>query len=177
VVGYRLQVTVADDIADELRRRAQTAGQPASRVAATLINLALNTDARLARDRAPARSVSASHDAAQPPSWIEPIAVAERRAWRSELWAAVLALCARYPKELQRLEASWWRNRARTEHLAALDAWRRRSTRPAATRGKNSPSTTSLQTCAMSSNTSQAPLTPLNPARHPTNGSTPPIAK
>ena len=123
-MGYRLQVTVADDIANELQRRAQTAGQPASRVAATLIHLALNTDASLARDRAPARSVSASHDAAQPPSWIEPIAVAERRAWRSELWAAVLALCARYPKELQRLEASWWRNRARTEQLAALDAWR-----------------------------------------------------
>lgn len=123
-MGYRLQVTVADDIADELQRRAQTAGQPASRVAATLINVALNIGATVARDRAPARLVSARRDAAQPASWIEPIAVAERRAWRSELWAGVLALCARYPQELQRLEASWWRYRARTEQLAALDVWR-----------------------------------------------------
>ena len=162
-MGYRLQVTVADDIADELQRRAQTAGQPASRVAATLINLALNTDARLARDRAPARSVSASHGAAQPPSWIEPIAVDERRAWRGELWAGVLALCARYPQA------------PNSSPLWTYGAWR--STRPAATRGKSSPSITSSQTCAMSSNTSQAVLTPSNPGRHPTNGSTPPIAK
>ena len=176
-MGYRLQVTVADDIADELQRRAQTAGQPASRVAATLINLALNTDARLARDRAPARSVSASHGAAQPPSWIEPIAVDERRAWRGELWAGVLALCARYPKN----SSGSKHHGGATEHapnsspLWTYGAWR--STRPAATRGKSSPSTTSSQTCAMSSNTSQAVLTPSNPGRHPTNGSTPPIAK
>ena len=38
--------------------------------------------------------------------------------------AAVLALCARYPKQLARLEATWWRDRARTEQLAALAAWR-----------------------------------------------------
>ena len=123
-MSYRLQVTIADDIADELERRAQMAGQPASRIAATLINLALTTDTSAARDAAPARLVSASRDAGQPPSGIEPMAPDERRAWLSGLWAAVLALCARYPKELQRLEASWWRNRARTEQLAALDAWR-----------------------------------------------------
>jgi hypothetical protein len=129
-MSYRLQVTIADEIADELDRRAQTAGQPASRVAATLINLALNSDTHIGRRNGStagpvsATRLSASRASAQPPSWIEPIARDDRRVWRSELWGAVLALCARYPKELQRLEASWWRDRARIEQLAALDAWR-----------------------------------------------------
>lgn len=124
-MSYRLQVTIADDIADELDRRAEAAGQPASRVAATLVTLALIGDPNAARrDAPPSGSRIAKREATPPPSWIEPLAPHERRAWRSELWAAVLALCARYPQELQRLEASWWRNRARTEQLAALDAWR-----------------------------------------------------
>ena len=123
-MSYRLQVTIADDVADELERRAHAAGQPASRVGATLINLALNTDATAGPSPAAARSASASRRAVEPPSWLEPVAPHERREWRSELWAAVVALYARYPRELDRLEASWWCNRARTEHLAALDAWR-----------------------------------------------------
>ena len=124
-MSYRIQVTIADDVADELDRCAEMAGQPASRIAATLITLALTSHTNTARhDPTPARSRGAERAATRPPSWIEPIAPDERRAWRSELWAAVLALCARYPKELQQLEASWWRNRARTEQLGALDAWR-----------------------------------------------------
>jgi hypothetical protein len=121
-VSYRLQVTVADDVADELESRAQTAGQPASRVAAMLINLALTNHAQT-------RAAMAAHSPAtistRPtrPSWLEPHDPAERRFWRRELWLAVLALCARYPRALDRLVAEWWRRTSRIEHLAALEAW------------------------------------------------------
>ena len=68
--------------------------------------------------------MSASHGAAQPPSWIEPIAVDERRAWRGELWPASLRSARATPKNSSGSKHSWWRNRARAEQLAALDAWR-----------------------------------------------------
>ena len=123
-MSYRLQVTIADDLADELEHRAQAAGQPASRVAATLINLALSVPASPTTTRGTRRSDIATRDTTRQPSWIEPFADHEQCAWRSALWAAVLALCARYPKQLARLEATWWRDRARTEQLAALAAWR-----------------------------------------------------
>ncbi|HTX06969.1 MAG TPA: hypothetical protein VME22_00075 [Solirubrobacteraceae bacterium] len=117
-MSYRLQVTIADDIANQLERRAQTAGQPASRVAATLINLAL-------ADHAGKRNATTPSSPRQMrPPWLEPHDPDERRIWRGELWLAVLALCARYPRELQRLESGWWRTTSRIEQLAALDAWR-----------------------------------------------------
>jgi hypothetical protein len=123
-MSYRLQVTIADDAADELERRADTAGQPVSRVAATLITLALGTTAGPTHAAASTRPRAIDRPASQPASWIEPVDRAARRHWRAELWAAVLALHNRYPKELARLEASWWQNTARIEQLAALDAWR-----------------------------------------------------
>ena len=122
-MSYRLQVTIADDIADELERRADAAGQPSSRVAAALINLAL-TDHTAKRNITTARSPAAISARPRRPPWLEPHDPAERRIWRSELWLAVLALSARYPRELDRLEAEWWRSTSRIEHLAALDAWR-----------------------------------------------------
>ena len=123
-MSYRLQVTIADDTAQQLEQRAQTAGQPVSRVAATLITLALEGNQALAPTTPSTRSRSVDRSVPEPPSWIEPAALAARRLWRADLWAAVLALHHRYPKELARLEASWWQSNARIEQLAALDAWR-----------------------------------------------------
>ena len=122
-MSFRLQVTVADDIADELERRAEAAGQPSSRVAATLINLAL-TDHTAKRNITTARSPAAISAPPTRPPWLEPHDPAERHIWRGELWLAVLALSTRYPRELDRLEAEWWRRTSRIEQLAALDAWR-----------------------------------------------------
>ena len=123
-MSYRLQVTITDDIANQLERRAQTAGQPISRVAATLITLALNTDIQHAGRPTMTRQRTAHRRAPQQPSWIEPFDPPSRRHWRAQTWAAVLAPHNRYPKDLSRLEASWWRDTARIEQLAALDAWR-----------------------------------------------------
>ena len=61
------------------------------------------------------------HDASAP--WLDPRNETRRR-WRSELWAAVLALHERYPDELANLEADWWRSQSRIEVLGALATWR-----------------------------------------------------
>jgi hypothetical protein len=81
---------IADDIADELERRAEAAGQPSSRVAAALINLAL-TDHTAKRNITTARSPTAISARPTRPSWLEPHDPAERRIWRGELWLAVLS--------------------------------------------------------------------------------------
>ena len=129
-MSYRLQVTIADDIADELERRAEAAGQPSSRVAAALINLAL-TDHTAKRNITTARSPAAISARPTRPPWLEPHDPAERRIWRGELWAAVLALSTRYPQELHRLEAEWWRRPAGSNNSPHSTHGASRSTRPA----------------------------------------------
>lgn len=124
-LSHRLQVTVADDVADELERRGAVGGQFASRVAAKLIDLALNGNSRpthrstAASDRTPGR-----HVAEVRPPWLEPLGPADRRRWRSEMWAMVLDLYARYPRQLGNLEGNWWQYPARIEQLGAFVAWR-----------------------------------------------------
>ena len=124
-MSYRLQVTVPDDLADELERRGRAGGQPASRVAAQLLVLAVNggtnhrrkTSAREDRDEG-------RHVVHRPPAWLLPPNRQDREAWRRELWTAVLALHHRYPDALSSLPADWWQDPALTEVLGALVTWR-----------------------------------------------------
>jgi hypothetical protein len=124
-VSYRLQVTVPDDLADELERRGRAGGQPASRVAAQLLGLAVSGGIDHRR-RTPPREVrdEGSHVAQRPPAWLVPPSRLHREPWRRELWTAVLALHQRYGDALSNLPADWWRDPALTEVLGALVTWR-----------------------------------------------------
>jgi len=56
------------------------------------------------------------------PGWLQPPGEQER--WRRELWSAVCGLAERYPGVFSKLVADWWSDRALTEVLGALVAWR-----------------------------------------------------
>ena len=124
-MSYRLQVTVPDDLADELERRAEAGGQPASRVAAQLLVLAVNggTDHRR-KTTAPEERDEGRHVVHRPPAWLLPPNRHDRGPWRRELWTAVLALHHRYQDALSNLPTDWWRDPALTEVLGALATWR-----------------------------------------------------
>jgi len=117
---HRVMITLPDPLGEQLDEHAARNGQRASTAAAQLVRDALihaiDTDRRPARAfRPPAIGQTAP--------WIEP-PDETRKVWRSETWMAILALCARYPKELARLENEWWQRSSRVETLAALAEWR-----------------------------------------------------
>jgi hypothetical protein len=124
-MSHRLQVTVADEVADELERRGHVSGQPASRIAARLIDLALAGNPTRSRNGSPqSDEPGGRHVAPTQTSWLEPADPVDRRWWRSEMWGTVVALHARYPVEMADLEALWWQSTARVEQLGALGTWR-----------------------------------------------------
>jgi hypothetical protein len=114
---HRVMITLPDPLGDQLDEYAARSGQRTSTAAVQLVRHALTSKTRvdLSASRAPAGERAAP--------WIEPTDKT-RAAWRSETWMAILALCARYPKELARLENEWWRRPSRVETLAALAEWR-----------------------------------------------------
>lgn len=124
-MSYRLQITVPDDLADELERRGRVGGQPASRVAVQLLVLAVNGGAAHRQRPAAREDRDAGRHVHRPaPGWLVPPDRRERQSWRSQLWAAVLALHRRYGDALANLPGDWWRDAALTELLGALVAWR-----------------------------------------------------
>ena len=112
-------ITLPDPLGQQLDQHAARTAQRASTAAAQLIRNALSPVGQ--RDRRPAGVTRSTTDGRAP--WIEPTDET-RNAWRSETWMAILSLCARYPKELARLENEWWQQPSRVETLAALAEWR-----------------------------------------------------
>lgn len=116
----RVAITLDEHALAALRRRAQANQEPASRTAARLVRDGLLSDQAPPVDGqqppAPGRPQPST------PAWIEP--PDQREQWRHALWAAVCALQERYPTSLTALPADWWSDRALTEILAALAAWR-----------------------------------------------------
>ena len=117
---HRVMITLPDPLSEQLDEHAAHTGQRASTAAAQLIRDAL---IRLADTKSRPGSASRSPTNEHTATWIEP-ADETRATWRSETWMAILALCARYPKELARLENEWWWRPSRIETLAALAEWR-----------------------------------------------------
>jgi|HubBroStandDraft_6_1064221.scaffolds.fasta_scaffold344971_2 hypothetical protein len=120
-MSFRVKITLPDNLGTQLDSLAQTLGEPVSRVAGHFVRAGL-ADETPGREHAP-RAVRPAPSTSGPAVWLEPFGN-DRRAWRREAWAAVLALCARYPHQLARLEDGWWRQPARVELLCALAAWR-----------------------------------------------------
>ena len=119
----RITITLPDPIGDQLHKHAARRGQPTSTMAGELLRNALSDlDEPTSRPATPAATFPAPTNG-QTARWIEPYDDT-RAAWRSETWLAILALYARYRKELTRLENNWWGHAARVETLAALAEWR-----------------------------------------------------
>lgn len=86
-----------------------------SHVLAVNANTNHKLTAQAQEDRHEGRHVQRS-----PPAWLDPPPGRERKAWRSEMWAAVLALHHRYQDALSALPGDWWRDPPLIEVLGAL---------------------------------------------------------
>jgi len=118
----RIAITLDEHAQAELSRHAQSNQEPVARTAARLVRDGLLSAHAPAPD-APAAPATNTDPATGTPAWLEPGPSARER-WRRETWAAVCALHERYPKALERLDASWWQDRSQVETLAALCVWR-----------------------------------------------------
>lgn len=113
----RVAITLDQHALAELQKRAAANNEAVSRTAARLVRDGLlSTQA----DQSPPQAEEPSPS--QRPAWLEPLS--ERERWRRELWATVAALLQRYPHALGSLPGNWYADRAITETLAALGAWR-----------------------------------------------------
>jgi hypothetical protein len=118
----RIAITLDEHALAELTRRAQANREPVARTAARLVRDGLLSTQALASDT-PSPPTGNTDRGAGTPAWLEPGSGARER-WRRKTWAAVCALHERYPRQLQHLGESWWRDRAQVETLAALALWR-----------------------------------------------------
>ena len=123
-MSQRLKITLSDAAMDELRHRAERAGEPVARIAAQMVS-------RPAEHNPDANSVPASTPAAiedddlsvdRHAPWIEP--VMGDPAWRRRMWGSIVALHGRYPQALAHLKDGWWEDSSHVETLCALVVWR-----------------------------------------------------
>lgn len=122
-MSRRFQIVLPDPAAEQLSDLAAGSREPPSTVAARLVREAL---ARAASDgevralRAPLERGAGTEPVR--PRWFEPLG--GDRAWRREMWGAIVALRERYPRLLEALKDGWWSDEALTEMLCALVVWR-----------------------------------------------------
>ena len=122
-MSHRFQVVVPDPVAAQLFRLAESHGEPPSTVAAHMVRGAVRaaSDSGNVRPLRSARSVVARAGSVRP-RWLEPYG--GDRDWRLEMWGAIVALRARYPRHLGSLKDLWWTDESHTETLCALAVWR-----------------------------------------------------
>ena len=122
-MSHRFQVVVPDPVAAQLFRLAETRGEPPSTIAAHMVRGAVGqaSDTGNVRSLRSARSFQARSGAARP-RWLEPYG--GDHDWRAEIWGAIVALRARYPRHLGALKDGWWKDESHTETLSALAVWR-----------------------------------------------------
>lgn len=126
-MSRRIQLMLPDPAAEQLAEEARAAGRPLGTHASQILqaHLAESTDLDRPRPvrRARSRGRSPAAKGAGRPPWLPPHSA--RRAWRAEMWGAILALHDRYPEQLAPLQDGWWESEAHVERLCALVAWRR----------------------------------------------------
>jgi len=119
----RVAITLDQHAQAELARRPQANQEPVARTAARLVRDGLLSAHPSPPDPPAVAPAGGTQRGDAPPSWLEPEG-GERERWRRQTWAAVCALCDRYPRQLERLNEDWWQDRAQVETLAALALWR-----------------------------------------------------
>jgi hypothetical protein len=123
-MSVRFQVTLPDPLAEQLLQLAASRGEPPSSVAALFVRSGIDAavrDGLAGRVRSAAASIP-RQEAPDRPQWLEPYG--GEPGWRREMWGAVVALYARYPRHLEALKEGWWLDDAHTEILCALAVWR-----------------------------------------------------
>jgi hypothetical protein len=122
-VSHKVQVVLPDPVARQLQELAAAGGEPPSTLAAQLVRHGVALAAKEGRVR-PLRGapVLTGSNGAKRPRWLEPYG--GERAWRAQMWGAIVALHGRYPRALAALKEGWWSDEAHAERLCALAVWR-----------------------------------------------------
>lgn len=118
-MSRHLKIVLPDPAAARLADVAAVTGEPPATLAARFLKERLEHPDPTVRRSRPARTVEPS---ARRPTWLEPND--DQHTWRSDTWAAILALQTRYPEQLAGIQDGWWEHPAQLETLAALAAWR-----------------------------------------------------
>ncbi len=126
-MNHRIKITLSDSTIDELRGAAQARGEPMARLAARLISAGLAPGESKPEPPPPRQPGEADTAGPQPrparrACWIEPFDGEQE--WRRDMWAAIVALRERYPRELGHLKDAWWEQGTHVETLCALAVWR-----------------------------------------------------
>ncbi len=121
-MSRKLQITLPDPLARELQELAVSAGEPLAAVARRILRDGLAASAKGGEVRAPGLTPTEQSCTRDRPRWLEPYGGDPD--WRREMWGAVVALHARYPRHLQDVKTGWWEDEAETETLCALAVWR-----------------------------------------------------
>jgi hypothetical protein len=121
-MSQRLQIVLPDPIATQLGELAAGADQPPSTLAGQMVrdSVALAAKDGKVRPLRPAPILTGSDSGCAP--WLEPYGGDPD--WRSQTWAAIVALRGRYPRHLDTLKDEWWTDDSETETLSALAHWR-----------------------------------------------------
>ena len=123
-MSYRIKITLPNPIADQLDTIAEQRAEPASRVAAKMIEAELQRQDEPRQDRgsSSAQRPRTAPDPDRRPPWLEPYGGDSE--WRAHMWGSIVALHGRYPHELAYLKEGWWNDNAHLETLCALVVWR-----------------------------------------------------
>lgn len=120
----RLSIRLPDPAYETLAERAQAGGEPLASTASGLLRTVLeDPDSKPAKRLRAPRPESRTRRPAQAdgPPWLPS---EQDPNWAKQMWAAILALHARYPRALAKLEHDWYEHPERAETLAALATWR-----------------------------------------------------
>ncbi len=121
-MSQRLQIVLPDPVMTELQELAAGADEPLATLAARILRDALPATDTHGKAIAPRAAASVHANAGTRPPWLEPYG--GDPAWRQETWGAIVALHARYPRQLEHLKHAWWTDESQTETLCALTVWR-----------------------------------------------------
>ncbi len=121
-MSHRLQIVLPDPVAGQLQQLAAGAGEPPSTLAARIVRDAIALAATEGEVRATKTPARVALETSARPQWLEPYGGDPR--WRAEMWGAIVALHARYPRQLEHLKVGWWTDEAQTEILCAFGVWR-----------------------------------------------------
>jgi hypothetical protein len=122
-MSSRLQLVLPDPVASQLHELAAGAQEATATVAAQMLRgaVAEAADAGRVRPLRPAMPAPPPRRSTRA-RWLEPYG--GDRDWSVEMWAAIVELHGRYPRQLENVQEGWWLDEAHTETLCALAVWR-----------------------------------------------------
>lgn len=117
----RIQIVLPDPLLEQLHMLAATADQPSSTLAAQMVAHAISQASGNGASPTPPKPKIQPGESERP-TWLEPYGGSDQ--WRSQTWAQIVSLHARYPRHLTYLKDGWWQDEAHLEILSALATWR-----------------------------------------------------